>query len=952
MQTSWLYRPHIIERARREGTSVEYAAERTFLHETGGHFGSDALFGGAQARVSHLDRLFNGNRRAILAEMGVGRDTMPRTRESRVNLAEEWLMPRIEAATTPEGWKRLTNADRGLLRPVWQGVRRILRRAGLVRKYNEYELNALAHAMYAGVRSGRGGTAKAGSAGPVTAKNAENAKGAGEAGARYSASRTPLEYVTYTAGERDAKQERSIIAKVARYFGYTTDPREAGYVLPNGRMLDLSGKRNGDQGGMRNMDHRDLPNLNMGDHGFKNEDDMLRVKNAGVARVDFKYGTVNITRELTAEQQSVIVAGMEKTGPDSIVVEVDDPSTHETVYSSDMDGDDLKTLRRAMNEAHAVMRGERAPERVRFSTSRRDGEDWKHRRFLEGEPVARLTGNEFPNDGKSLISRVLHFFSEAHKGFAENEELGPVILDRRGIRDSWNHNRGTVKAVAFAAVPDVIEKGRIIERIENYEGRNYERVLIAAPVSIEGKHYTAVVAVNRKASSNRFFFHEIVLTEKIRESALSASVPADSSARPGAPHESIPSVLRRIFSVKGPESEPGRMSVGPRLSPEARARIAGDIAGGKDTPGRPDLANPGETEDVRRAVRNVDAGRETGSRTRAEVQAEGNKLDREAVRERMLSGAALTDEETLRGAELLNEAGRAAVASGDWAAAVDLVDGWRRGGTEQARALALRRDMTQTPAERLEQAITLGMAAPGRRIGKRLDVLDRKRKAQQEQLDGAPDAPNADKWRQRLVELELDRQKLIERHALEMQKLTEELARQGLELQALLDRMKGLKPEDLTLGNPVVSDAVKTIRAIQDRNNGAWSDALYEYWVAGLLSGPKMFYRGTGDNFTVCDQYSTRDRMFWSTDNVEATNSEEREGANASSIMPAYLSAYGTRLRARLARADDEGHYSDVMMPTIRAMGSLVGRSPLRSYFLNSAWPSMYSTLAPPGMWL
>jgi hypothetical protein len=65
------------------------------------------------------------------------------------------LTPRIEAATTPEGWARLTNADKGLLRPVWQGVRRVLRKAGLLRSHNDFEINALAHAMYTGVAKGR-----------------------------------------------------------------------------------------------------------------------------------------------------------------------------------------------------------------------------------------------------------------------------------------------------------------------------------------------------------------------------------------------------------------------------------------------------------------------------------------------------------------------------------------------------------------------------------------------------------------------------------------------------------------------------------------------------------------------------------------------------------------------------------------------------------------------------
>ncbi|NLF57959.1 MAG: hypothetical protein GX580_09995, partial [Candidatus Hydrogenedens sp.] len=40
-----------------------------------------------------------------------------------------------------------------------------------------------------------------------------------------------------------------------------------------------------------------------------------------------------------------------------------------------------------------------------------DWEAWGHRQFLEGEPVARLTGEEFPNDGNPLLRRVIDFLS-------------------------------------------------------------------------------------------------------------------------------------------------------------------------------------------------------------------------------------------------------------------------------------------------------------------------------------------------------------------------------------------------------------------------------------------------------------------------------------------------------------------------------------------------------------
>jgi len=41
-------------------------------------------------------------------------------------------------------------------------------------------------------------------------------------------------------------------------FGITKDPKEAGYILPDGKLLDLSGKNEGGTAGTRSLDHRDI----------------------------------------------------------------------------------------------------------------------------------------------------------------------------------------------------------------------------------------------------------------------------------------------------------------------------------------------------------------------------------------------------------------------------------------------------------------------------------------------------------------------------------------------------------------------------------------------------------------------------------------------------------------------------------------------------------------------
>jgi hypothetical protein len=49
--------------------------------------------------------------------------------------------------------------------------------------------------------------------------------------------------------------------KAIKYFGITNSLRECGYILPNGTMLDLSGKNQGGSGGTRALDHREINDI-------------------------------------------------------------------------------------------------------------------------------------------------------------------------------------------------------------------------------------------------------------------------------------------------------------------------------------------------------------------------------------------------------------------------------------------------------------------------------------------------------------------------------------------------------------------------------------------------------------------------------------------------------------------------------------------------------------------
>lgn len=128
------------------------------------------------------------------------------------------------------------------------------------------------------------------------------------------------------------------------------------------------------------------------------------------------------------------------------------------------------------------------------------------------EPVAEVSGEEFKKGEKDLITQVTEFF-DGLGNEVYNPQLGDVMLTRRGAKSDIAHGIGRKKAAAFAAVPDILKNGRVIDYQVDWKGRNYDTAVVAAPITIAGEPYMAGVVLTRTDSENRFYVHE-VLTEK------------------------------------------------------------------------------------------------------------------------------------------------------------------------------------------------------------------------------------------------------------------------------------------------------------------------------------------------------------------------------------------------------------------------------------------------------
>ena len=176
--------------------------------------------------------------------------------------------------------------------------------------------------------------------------------------------------------------------------------------------------------------------------------------------------------------------------------------------------------------------------------------------LLKSKPVVILTGDEFSKkEGITLTQQVTDYYNSIG-GIAISPDYGEIMLDKQSVEDDFAHGIGRIKAVAYAAVPDIIEKGIVILPLGNHkQGEKTLSAMIAAPLIIKTDEYIGIVVIRQYVSGNKkLYVHEVFLKRKLLDSSSNpAHIPAtnqgvtpESSINKG----NVANVLKKIISAK------------------------------------------------------------------------------------------------------------------------------------------------------------------------------------------------------------------------------------------------------------------------------------------------------------------------------------------------------------------------------------------------------------------
>ncbi|HEV7247955.1 MAG TPA: LPD38 domain-containing protein [Shinella sp.] len=124
---------------------------------------------------------------------------------------------------------------------------------------------------------------------------------------------------------------------------------------------------------------------------------------------------------------------------------------------------------------------------------------------IDEKPVATLTGTELmdfkgADDMPALRAAARRWYDENLRGETVTMQDGTVVsFNRRGRDKSTYGGKGDVLLRCIPCIPEIIKKGKVVLREPGSKPNVAERLVISAPVSLEGKKHVLAVSVHKTA---------------------------------------------------------------------------------------------------------------------------------------------------------------------------------------------------------------------------------------------------------------------------------------------------------------------------------------------------------------------------------------------------------------------------------------------------------------------
>ena len=300
--------------------------------------------------------------------------------------------------------------------------------------------------------------------------------------------------------------------KAKNYFGTTRNLNEAGYILTDGSLLDLSGKNQGGSGGYRALDHLDVA------EALENAD-MYDFINSGNIRYLPESDTIQIADIPTAAQYQTLSSIINKAGGEVTVQLISD--AHNDSFSDYYREYEDLTLSKLKKDINAFYKGAG----VQDITQYYQGQIVDNGRNVEltinsQEDMQGLSDEDFKNKMLEMLK------SFKGKKIPNKTLKGDIEIRTSSIKKYKSFFADKNKRLIVPYIPELLEKARFIS--ENTYTTETEKNIVAywkadLLISIDKDIYNVHLTVKEDDKGN--FFWDAQVNEEARRT-VSATNPS------------------------------------------------------------------------------------------------------------------------------------------------------------------------------------------------------------------------------------------------------------------------------------------------------------------------------------------------------------------------------------------------------------------------------------------
>ncbi|MDR1869285.1 MAG: hypothetical protein LBQ82_04800 [Treponema sp.] len=174
--------------------------------------------------------------------------------------------------------------------------------------------------------------------------------------------------------------------------------------------------------------------------------------------------------------------------------------------------------------------------------------------FLLGPPIIQVKERAIKTDENGTAIENAKKWAKSHAQEIIRLDIGKVVFDAGGVRNSLSHKFGQRKLDAVQAIPTAMEAGKVVSISDDINGKPKKNVILVAPIQIGNneKSFLCIRLVRNIGNDNRLHIHEVFDVGDLKNTAIPFQTPGtDLTVRQRRGIAIYLNILWDILDVKG-----------------------------------------------------------------------------------------------------------------------------------------------------------------------------------------------------------------------------------------------------------------------------------------------------------------------------------------------------------------------------------------------------------------